>query len=89
MFLYSQIFSVETEARKERRHARQSISMHTETRARRSPLMQHRNLRKERRRWTYSGPLPGLVGHAEGLVALHTWKRTLLNDTSQPAGGGG
>lgn len=92
MLLYSLIFSVETEARKERRHARQKISMHTETHRDTctcSPAMQHRNFGKERRRWTYSGPLAGLVGHAEGLVALHTWKRTFLNDTSQPAGGAG
>lgn len=46
MFLYSQAFSVETEVRKERRHARQTISMHTETRARESLLMQHRNLER-------------------------------------------
>lgn len=27
---------------------------------------------------TYSGPLPGLVGHTEGLMALHTWKQIIL-----------
>lgn len=27
---------------------------------------------------TYSGPLPGLVGHTEGLMALHTWRERIL-----------
>lgn len=27
---------------------------------------------------TYSGPLPGLVGHTEGLMAVHTWKESAL-----------